>query len=114
MTIGTRLFTALHGELIGTDEFGNKYYTERKGPAGRKPRRWVLYDGRAEASKVPAEWHAWLHYMSDEPLPQLKRAWKKPHAANLTGTSAAYLPQGHELRGGQRAKATGDYQAWQP
>ena len=33
---------------------------------------------------------------------------------NLTGTKAAYRPPGHILKGGQRDKATGDYEAWTP
>ena len=33
---------------------------------------------------------------------------------NHTGTNAAYLPPGHDLRGGKRDRATGDYEAWQP
>ncbi|MEC8792576.1 MAG: NADH:ubiquinone oxidoreductase subunit NDUFA12, partial [Pseudomonadota bacterium] len=31
-----------------------------------------------------------------------------------TGTRYAYRPPGHASQGGQRAKATGDYQAWTP
>jgi NADH:ubiquinone oxidoreductase subunit len=32
----------------------------------------------------------------------------------MTGTAAAYRPKGSILGEGQRAAATGDYQAWQP
>ena len=32
----------------------------------------------------------------------------------MTGTENAYLPPGHTLEGGKRAKATGDYEAWRP
>ena len=65
-TLGTKLFTRRHGRLVGEDEWGNTYYEQRegKGPLG-KPRRWVIYNGVAEASKVPPEWHAWLHYTVD-------------------------------------------------
>ena len=34
--------------------------------------------------------------------------------ANATGTPAAYRPAGALERGGARAPATGDYEAWQP
>jgi NADH:ubiquinone oxidoreductase subunit len=116
-TIGTRLFTWLKGELVGTDAYGNRYYRERGVPEGRWRRRWVLYKGVPEASKVPPDWHAWLHRTieappSEKPLPGQR--WEKPHVPNLTGTRAAYLPQGHVLRTGQHAPATGDYEAWQP
>jgi NADH:ubiquinone oxidoreductase subunit len=38
----------------------------------------------------------------------------KERLPNLTGTPAAYLPPGAIERGGQRAPATGDYEAWRP
>lgn len=115
MTIGTRLFTWAKGQLVGTDSQGNRYYREKKAVAGRRVRRWVLYNGVAEASRVPPEWHAWLHYTVDQPLEASpEKPWVKEHIANLTGTPDAYLPQGHDLRGGNREKATGDYEAWQP
>ena len=115
MSIGTRVFTWLKGKQVGTDQQGNRYYIERTPVKGRKPRRWVLYKGAAEGSRVPAEWHAWLHYTVDEPLaPSPEKPWVAPHKQNLTGTDAAYLPPGHDLQGGQRARATGDYEAWQP
>ncbi len=114
MTIGTRLFTLLHGRLIGRDATGNRYFEERRA-SGLRPRRWVLYAGAPEASKVPAEWHCWLHYTTGAPLPETgRRPWQKPHLANLTGTPAGYRPPGHDYRGGHRAPATGDYEAWDP
>ena len=41
------------GELVGEDEFGNKYYQERKGGTGAdgKVRRWVVYNGYADGSR---------------------------------------------------------------
>ena len=115
MNVGTWLFTLLHGRRVGSDADGNVYYEERRGRRGFRVRRWVAYAGAPEASKVPAEWHAWLHYTVDQPLqPADDKPWVKDHSANMSGTSAAYLPAGHDLRGGERAKATGDYEAWQP
>jgi NADH:ubiquinone oxidoreductase subunit len=115
MTIGTRLFTWVRGRLVGTDSQGNRYYVERKPVNGRRQRRWVIYNGPAEASRVPPEWHAWLHYTVDEPLPPATdKPWVKDHQANPTGTGQAYLPPGHDRRGGVRPPATGDYQAWRP
>ena len=50
----------LAGELVGTDAFGNRYYQERNGARddarGRPTRRWVIYNGEVEASKVPADY----------------------------------------------------------
>jgi NADH:ubiquinone oxidoreductase subunit len=114
MSIGTRLFTWLHGRVVGTDGDGNVYYTEKPRP-GLRPRRWVIYNGAAEASAVPPEWHSWLHYTTDQPLPtQGRRVWQKPHLPNATGTAASYRPAGHDYQGGQRARATGDYESWTP
>ncbi|MCW5774427.1 MAG: NADH:ubiquinone oxidoreductase subunit NDUFA12 [Rhodospirillaceae bacterium] len=117
MSIGTWLDTVLHGKLVGTDAEGNRYYEERRVPKGRRRRRWVVYKGAAEASRVPAEWHAWLHFTVDKPLTAAVRApkpWQKPHQPNLTGTPAAYHPPGSVYEGGHRARATGDYEPWRP
>jgi NADH:ubiquinone oxidoreductase subunit len=116
MNIGTWLFTKLRGRLIGTDAFKNRYYEERRlRPGALRRRRWVIYAGQPEASTVPPEWHAWLHYTTDAPLPDTgRRVWMKPHLANVTGTALAYRPPGHDYEGGNRARATGDYEAWTP
>ena len=77
-----------------------------------------MYEGVPEASKVPPEWHGWLHHQTNtvpsEDAPSFRRVWQKPPQANLTGTNKAYRPPGHILEGGQRDKATGDYKAWTP
>ena len=115
MNLGTRIHTLLHGRLVGRDALGNAYYEDRRARADGPRRRWVIYAGEAEASKVPPEWHAWLHYTTDAPLPDSgRRAWQKPHQANATGTPRSYRPPGHDYAGGQRARATGDYEAWTP
>lgn len=116
MSIGTRLFTWLNGELVGTDEFGNKYYVHRRMKGQAREKRWVLYKGEAEASRVPPEWHAWLHRTTVAvPTTRAKQMdWQKPHEPNRTGTGLAYRPPGHTLMGGQRAKASADYEPWSP
>lgn len=117
--LGTFLMTR-KGTRVGEDEFGNVYYY-RQGVKSdwRDQRRWVVYagDGEIEASSVPAGWNAWLHKNrekspAEEPL-KVKH-WEKQHEPNLTGTTQAYAPPGHDRRGGQRAPATGDYEAWSP
>ena len=110
-TLGTRLMTWWKGELVGDDQFGNRYYREK---AGR--RRWVIYKDTPEASKVPPEWHAWLHRTTDEPPlgPRQPIPWEKPHVENLSGSAAAYHPRGSLVEAGQRPPATGDYEAWRP
>jgi NADH:ubiquinone oxidoreductase subunit len=119
-TFGTQLWTSLYGESVGMDEFGNRYYRTKGGKIDRSlgfERRWVIYNGVAEASTVPPSWHGWLHHTVDLPPTQERvtpRPWWKPHRPNLTGTPGAHRPTGSTLAQGRRPKATGDYKAWNP
>ena len=116
-TIGTRIYTLFKGKQVGTDEFGNRYFVEKSPAKNRRRKRWVLYKGIDEASKVPAHWHGWLHYTHDDlpgTQPAKKYDWQKEHIPNLTGTTGAYVPPGHLLKGGHRAPTTADYTAWKP
>jgi NADH:ubiquinone oxidoreductase subunit len=120
-TWGTRLTIARQGRFVGSDSFGNRYYEQLKGvgPEGplARPRRWVTYTKLADPSKVPPEWHGWLHYTVDTPPTEeryVAKPWQKPHVPNMTGTSQAYRPAGSILAAGQRPKATGDYKPWRP
>ncbi len=106
----TMIKTALCGQRVGEDSQGNLYYQARSAKKGEQARRWVIYKSINEPSFVPADYHAWLHYTTNE-FPTGKGTaftpeWQKPHRANMSGTGAKYLPN--------RAPATGDYQAWQP
>lgn len=117
MTIGTKLFTMLSGAPVGADSQGNRYYRAKRTPKGRREKRWVVYAGATEASKVPPEWHSWLHYTTDA-IPDEATArrwpWQKAHVANMTGTAQAYRPPGSLLDRGARPPATGDYEPWRP
>lgn len=112
-TIGTRFWTFKRGQLVGEDSQGNKYYSDRKD----SKRRWVIYNGLAEASRVPPEWHGWLHKTVDvapADAGYTPREWEKPHQPNLTGSQQAYRPAGSLITGAPRAKTAGDYEAWKP
>ena len=118
-TLGTWLHTRMAGEPVGEDEFGNRYYRQRRPGGWRAERRWVVYanDVDLDGSMVPPGWQGWLTHSrekppSEEPL-EIQR-WEKEHQPNLSGTPLAYVPPGHERRGGRRARATGDYEAWRP
>jgi NADH:ubiquinone oxidoreductase subunit len=115
-TFGTGLYTRRFGTKVGTDSLGNIYFQTRSGASGPR-RRWVIYDGSNDASRVPPEWHSWLHGNiegpPDESLPA-PRSWEKPAIANQTGTVEAYRPAGALEMTGRRAAATGDYEAWSP
>ncbi|MEO0819311.1 MAG: NADH:ubiquinone oxidoreductase subunit NDUFA12 [Pseudomonadota bacterium] len=111
-TVGTRIYTSRHGTLVGEDEVGNRFYQTADGE-----RRWVIYNGEAEASRVSPDWHGWLHHTYDEPpseVPLPVKDWERPHIPNLTGTDGAYRPPGSVLTPESRAPTRGDYEAWQP
>ena len=120
-TIGTAIAAARGFEKVGTDAQGNVYYRTKPkrslGTSAANERRWVIYNGNNDASRVPPEWHGWLHHQYDE-LPESHlpppKIWEVEYRPNPTGTAAAYRPQGALERGGQRARAHGDYQAWTP
>lgn len=110
---GTSLFSRRHGREAGRDEAGNVYFVHAKDPA----RRWVMYDGANDSSRVPPGWNAWLRGtiddVPDKSLPP-RRPFEQPPAANLTGSDSAWRPAGSIRSGGKRAAATGDYSAWTP
>jgi len=119
-TFGTQLWTWRFGELVGTDDEGNRYYRTRGGkidPTLHFERRWVVYNGLAEATRIPPSWHGWMHHTVDVPPTEetyAAREWEKPHVPNMTGTPAAYRPSGSTLASGRRPAATGDYEPWTP
>jgi NADH:ubiquinone oxidoreductase subunit len=113
----SNLLISLSATHIGTDQYGNRYYQGRKPQRNGSLKRFVIYEGQPEASKIPPEWHGWLHHTEELPPPAegyARRTWQKDHLPNLTGTIYAHRPAGHLLAGGQRKKATGDYEAWKP
>lgn len=119
-TMSLALYTARSVRLVGTDEFGNTYY-RANGPLIDRSvgpeRRWVVYNGYADASRVPPGWRGWLCHAVDVPPSEesyTPREWQKPHVENMTGTADAYRPKGSQLSWGARPAATGDYVAWTP
>ena len=74
-TLGTFLYTIFFGKLVGRDEFGNKYYHNKNG------KRWVIYNGEINASKITSDWFSWIHYITNNiPSEKTKKkfAWEKP------------------------------------
>lgn len=109
-TYGTMLWTWRKGEKVGEDDQGNVFYRNAD-----NSRRWVIYNGDTEATRVGPEWHGWLHHTWNEPPTEValkKKAWEQPHQKNLTGTALAYAPAGSLRRGDPAPRA--DYEAWTP
>lgn len=117
MSFLQRLTTGLSASKIGSDRFGNTYWESRKSWLGYgRKRRFVLYNGAPDPTKVPPEWHCWLHHITDAPLPEKKLyAWQKEHRSNMTGTPEAYRPPAHRRPAAvRRPRTAGDYEAWTP
>ncbi|WP_187428787.1 hypothetical protein ROLI_017670 [Roseobacter fucihabitans] len=109
-TLNTQLWTWRNGAKVGEDSQGNIFYENKD-----KSRRWVIYNGEAEASRVDPDWHGWLHHTwdttpTDSPLPH--KSWEKPHQENLTGTAMSYAPKGSIRRSDPAPRS--DYEAWSP
>ncbi|MEX0280399.1 MAG: NADH:ubiquinone oxidoreductase subunit NDUFA12 [Arenibacterium sp.] len=109
-TLNTQLFTWRKGEKVGEDSQGNQFYK-----TADDGKRWVIFAGEVEASKIDPEWHGWLHRTWDEPpteKPLKRKEWEKPHQENLTGTPLAYAPAG-SIRHAEPVERK-DYEAWSP
>ncbi|MBN2760475.1 MAG: NADH:ubiquinone oxidoreductase subunit NDUFA12 [Rhodobacteraceae bacterium] len=109
-TLNTAFFTWRKGVKVGEDDQGNIFYQTRD-----KKKRWVIFNGESEASRISPDWHGWLHHTWDEPptdKPLAHKAWEKPHQENLTGTALAYAPAG-SIRRAQPTERR-DYEAWSP
>lgn len=108
----TDLQIKLSSNKIGEDEFGNQYFQHKK-----NNKRFVIYKGIAEPTKIPAEWHGWIHHNTDKCPVNTKTNhyhWQKIHLPNLTGTKNSYAPKGHLATNEAREKVSSDYQAWNP
>jgi NADH dehydrogenase len=89
-TIGTFIYTLFYGKFVGKDEFNNRYFSSSKG------KRWVIYDNRVEPSKIPPDWHLWIHFLTDNKPSNEKNKfkWQRKHEENLTGTERKHQPEG--------------------
>ena len=109
-TLGTRFYTSRHGQFVGEDSQGNRYYQTKGGE-----RRWVIYNGLAEPSRIPPGWHGWMHFRTDTPPGDYKaREWERPHLPNQTGSAGAYRPPGSILRPQPETPGDAGYQPWTP
>lgn len=110
-TLNTQFYTWRRGTKVGEDDQGNAYYTSRDGK-----RRWVIFNGEAEASRVSPDWHGWLHRTYDDApseKPLVHKDWEKPHQENMSGSEMAYAPAG-SIRKAAAPATRSDYDAWVP
>ena len=89
-TLGTFIYTLFLGKYVGSDEFGNKYYSNSEG------KRWVIYKNNVESTKISSEWYLWIHFLEiNKPSENINKfSWQKKHRENLTGTKEAHKPEG--------------------
>lgn len=87
MHLFTKLYISLFCQKVGNDQLGNRYFQEKRAYRLGKPRRFVLYPQKVEASSIPQLWHAWMHYMVQDP--PLDEAISHLHRPNVTGTEKA-------------------------
>lgn len=116
-TIGALFDVGRRAQKVGEDEYGNRYFEEPKPTVEGRKRRYVLYNGYAEPSRVPVDWHGWLHYTFDEPPtiePFKLKSWEKPHRPNLTGTLFAWRPKGSITRISENKNSQTGYEPWKP
>ena len=117
MSFGTTLYTWFYGKLVGSDENGNKYYANSNNHEDLNAKRWVIFKGEIEASKIPPHWHAWLHKSIDKPPINYKHKylWQKNHKENMTGTIHAHYPPSNPLSKNYNPdQIKADYESWSP
>jgi len=117
MNLGTTIYTWLYGHLVGEDADNNKYYCNSKNHSNLNSKRWVIFSGEIEATKIPPHWHAWLHKSIDKPPLNYihKFPWQKNHEQNKTGTDEAYFPDSHPLSKSYNEDAIkSEYEPWSP
>jgi len=117
MSIGIKIYTWFYGKYVGKDEFENIYYSNSNNFNDQKAKRWVIFNGEIEASKIPPHWHAWLHKTVEEPPLNYKQkySWQKIHKPNMTGTKDAYYPSSHPLSKNYNPDQIKDeHESWTP
>jgi len=117
MNLGTTLYTWFYGNLVGKDDCGNRYYCNSKNFENFDSKRWVIFNGNIESTKIPSHWHAWLHKTVNEPPINYihKYSWQKDREQNMTGTDMAYYPDSHPLSQSYKTHAIKDeYESWTP
>ena len=105
-TLGTFFYTLFVGKFVGSDEFGNKYYSNSR------KKRWVIYKNNVESTKIPPEWHLWIHFLTNYiPSKNINRfEWQKEHVENLSGTERAFRPEGS--LNSDKKKNMKKYESW--
>lgn len=111
MKLVNKIIIQLTCNKVGIDEFGNGYFEKKVKDSFGIKKRFVIYRGDIEASKIPSGWHLWLHYTCDKaPINTNthKSSWQKIHLPNLTGTVYKHSPSAKDKKLGA------NYESWAP
>lgn len=117
MNLINKIKIQLTATKVGEDEFGNRYFEEKSEKISAKKKRFIIYHGQVEASKIPATWHRWLHYTTDKIPVNVnchKYSWQKIHLPNLSGTLYEHSASASINKKGDRKLVSSDFEAWNP
>ena len=110
---GTAIFSRRNGREAGRDDYGNVYFQHKQDPSGAGSSTTAIMT----AAGCRPGWQAWLRgTIDDVPSKSLPpaRHFEVPPTPNLTGTLAAFRPDGALGSGKIRPASTGDYEPWKP
>ena len=107
-TLGVRLWTYFNGRLVAEDQYKNRYYSNKN-----DSRRWVVYHGEIDASKVTPEWNNWLRFTSDHVPSEENDRYDRQldHTLNQIGTINAYSRKSSRFNRKKSDKDV-DYEKW--
>ncbi len=96
MQIVDKIVIKFFSKKIGKDELGNTYYESYSQDYLGRKKRTVIYKGLAEPTKIPSEWHSWIHFLNDN-IPkthQDRYNWQKFRQPNHTGSKSDNINNG--------------------
>ncbi len=111
----TQFKASIFGKYIGSDIYGNKYFEFKSCDFLGRKKRICIYNGFVEATKIPSEWHSWMHHKSDAPNVEKKYFWQVMHLPSLTGTKFRFTNTNSDsVIKNKYSKIPSRYSAWKP
>jgi NADH:ubiquinone oxidoreductase subunit len=95
-----RIYLHFFATKVGSDEYGNQFFELKTSDYLGRKKRYCLYNGYVEASKISPEWHPFMHYQIEakavkKTFKQYK--WQKPFVPDTTLSGSKFLPKNHLL-----------------
>ncbi len=95
-----KIYLKFFATKVGEDEYGNEFFELKTTDYLGRKKRYCLYRGVVEASKISPEWHPFMHYQieaRDVKSTYKQYKWQKPFVPDTTLSSNKYLPKSHLL-----------------